>query len=218
MFACRIISRPWSADPEINELLESWILGDTSIISLIQHSAHFSKLFNTFVNQMQSGAVAGNRIKNLQKRKHRFDSMQRPLGRFCLYFEAVLSTAVWISVHRTGKPKTVAQNFLRALTHEKLVMISMLADAADEAITLIRFLDTESVDGSEIQLEVQLFLSRMHHLFNEGRVSEVPGYCHHMLEQLKTPKGFLVDSVPKTIGTNSCLDLLSMKQSINTNM
>ena len=65
-------------------------------------------------------------------KNHRFDSLQRPLGRFVLFFDAVVELAVQLAMSRTGRPQEDAINFLDYIDEEKCIQLAMLADAADE--------------------------------------------------------------------------------------
>lgn len=198
--ARRILSRPWSADETLATSLDKMVTGPSSMVTLIQNSNHLSQLFNGFVKKMGSDEVKSSRIKNLAYRKHRFDSLQRPLGRFVLFLDAVISVTVWVTAHNRDASETqVAQDFLDALSNQELVLVSMAADAADETLTFIRFLDTEDHDVTAVQSYAARLLDKIHWLFNNCKVVTC-GYCEYMLKQLEKRRGFLVRDTPKTIG------------------
>ena len=113
--------------------------------------------------------VASSNVRNLQMRKHRFDSVLRPLGRFVLHFDAVLQTAVWIAVQRRGEPQgKEAEECLAGISEAHVILAGMCADAAHESILLVRFLDTEKHDVAEVPMECDAYLSKLHYLFNEA--------------------------------------------------
>lgn len=198
--ARRILSRPWQADVVISKALETNIHGGQSMVSLIQNSPHFQEVFKGYCQKIEANPVCCERIKNLSCRKHRFDSLQRPLSRLCLCFDAIVSTAIWITIHRKGQSQAeAAATFLDGLDHESLLLLAACADCSDEAMTLIRFLDSEEHDLAHVQLECQSMLSRLHWLIIERNLQRC-GYTHHMAEQLKRARGFLVRGKPKSIG------------------
>ena len=67
-------------------------------LATIQHSEVLSSVFADFSRKLDS-----RRIKNLQFRKHRFNSVQKPTGRCILCLKAVISTAIFAATHRRGE-------------------------------------------------------------------------------------------------------------------
>ena len=86
------------------------------------------------------------------------------------------------------------------LWQERAILLSLMADCADECVQLVRVFDTESYEVSMVHWEISTFISRLHFLFNEGNVIN-HGYTEVLLESLKAQRGFL-DSRgnPKTLG------------------
>lgn len=116
------------------------------------------------------------RIKNLQMRKHRFDSTQRPTGRLVLYLNAFISTAVFAATHRKGqRDGHRAEGFLEYITEQRLLLISMCADASDEVTVLLRFLDSGTYDLSTLVAEIQQFVGRVARAFQEIRLLRAYG-------------------------------------------
>ena len=114
--------------------------------------------------------------------------------------DALISVAVWLTTHRKGQHVAeLAQDYLENLTNESLLSLAVMADCADETMQFIRFLDTEEHDMSQVQLQVQTMLSRLHYLVIEQHVKD-SGYTDHMVQQLRRPRGFLVRGRPKTVG------------------
>ena len=198
--ARRALSRPWDVIPEVKE---GWLIfagSSSSMVRAIQNSAVLQALFNEYSQRQSDTPCEATRVKNLQMRAHRFDSVAKPLGRGILFYEAVVMVAVWCTVHRRSKAEVdVAELFLEWLSAERLVLLAMMADASDCALGFVRAFDTEESDPAETMLECQRFLSELHHLFTAGHCTE-SGYTEHMLHQLKTSKGFLVKGRGKTVG------------------
>ncbi|CAJ1418510.1 unnamed protein product [Effrenium voratum] len=195
--ATRVFKRPWEADSEISGLLQTFVFDKTCICRKIENSPVLQGVFARYVQQ-QGGNVASSR-KSLQAAKHRFASYSQPLGRLILHWDAVLSTLIWVSANRDGDEAKQATDFLAELSEERLVLLSMAADLADECICFVRLYDRESYDVSETAFEVSAFLSRLHHLVNEGGILQ-QGFTLHMLRQLDKQTAFMAKGVPKVLG------------------
>lgn len=150
-------------------MLDLLVYGKASITRRIQNSPVLSSIFAKFVQESEANVVSSGHVRNLQMRKHRFDSVLRPLGRFILHLEAVLQTAVWIAVQRRGEPQgREAEAFLAGISEAHVLLAGMCADAAHESIILVRFLDTEEHDVAEVPVECAAYISKLHYLFNEA--------------------------------------------------
>ncbi|CAE6968488.1 unnamed protein product [Symbiodinium sp. CCMP2456] len=186
----------------MQQIVDEFAYSPSSIAARIQHSPHIQQIWMKFCGELDSCPVKSKAIKSLSVAKHRFASIAQPLGRGMLYFEALLNTALWISIHRrTQEEGAQASRWLGDLSEEKILLAAMAADAADETLCLLRHFDCESHDLAESCLAVSTFLSRLHYLFTEGHIFEVPGYTCHILKVLDTSHGFLLPGgEPKTIG------------------
>ena len=139
------------------------------------------------------------RVRSLNFKKHRFDSMQKPLSRFCLYFEAILGVAISTCTRRTGDPAQFARDFLTYIDEEKCMLLSMMADGADSCDQLIRHADTESHDYAELSMQVEVFQQELHYLFTQGHCFE-HGYTKHMLDTLEKSRGWCIQGQFKQLG------------------
>ncbi len=97
----RIVPRTFDADAYTKEILDFYIMGKESVVSTIDHSPNLSDQFHIHVKQDQNSI--GARVKNLGYAKHRYSSIQKPLGRWVLWIEAMISTANWIRHARNGR-------------------------------------------------------------------------------------------------------------------
>ena len=133
--------------------------------------------------------------------KHRIESMQKPLGRNCLLFDATLACAHVIVAQRgLASPEgRVANTFLADVTEEAYLQLAMMADGSDESLRLIRAADVDYLDESEFPAAVTEFTNIITHLFGHGKCLEVPGYttyamtsfCKPRLIQVKLPGGVI---------------------------
>ena len=140
------------------------------------------------------------RIKDLAYCKQRFDSHQKPLGRFLIWLEAVLMTSVWVSVNRKNTvEQEVADEFLAWINEEKLVQLAMCADGGDDSLCFTRFLDSEGFDVSEIPSEIHIYVNKLNSQFLQGNCVKT-GYTKHVLDILKKSRGYFVQNQPFTLG------------------
>ena len=140
-------------------------------------------------------------VSNLRAAKHRFESYSKPLARFCLYVEAVIHVALRIVAERGSDSATQhAKAFLTYINNERLVQLAMMADAADEALKLIRECDKEEWDTARMADLVQNFMDRIEWLFEKNGVLDAQTFTAHMLNILKSVKSWTVNGTPKQIG------------------
>lgn len=147
----------------------------------------------------------GNRIRDLQSAKHRFASTQLPLGRFVLFFDAILGVAHKIVQTRTYQPEGAsAQEFLDFIDEEKLICLALLADAGDEASALVRFFDGDEYDVAASPVMIRSFLNHIDHLFLR-RGALTCGYAAHAVQHLRATSRLvrLGSGDHKTIGGTS---------------
>lgn len=197
----RVLSRPWSVIPELSEAWNFFVDDSNSIVRMIENSAVLSVKFHEYCQAMESAPVCGKRIRSLSFAKQRFDSVAKPLGRGILFWEAVLQTAIWCTIHRRGKEECkTAEAFLDWISETKLILLGMCADCADAALGLVRSFDSEEHDPAVMHLQADRFLGELHYLFNQGCVFRAEGYCQHILTQLRTPRGYLLRGSTKSIG------------------
>lgn len=108
----RVLTRPWRADPYLSECYDAALMNKDSIISVITNSDEITEWFATAVQECELGI--GGKIRSMSFKRHRFDSQAKPLGRFVLFFDGVLSTACTIHHHRGNtKPGIAATKYLR---------------------------------------------------------------------------------------------------------
>ena len=196
--ARRILSRPWAAVEAINDVYQNAIAGKHSITSTIQHSGVVAHTFQEHCVTMQNAPSTARRLKNLSLAKHRFDSTEKPLSRFCLFLDAFLLTAISLAASPSQKRER-GKAFLSWVNEEKILLLGLLADLSDECLLFVRVYDSEDYEASFMHHSCMAFVSKLRWLYVKGHAWEL-GYAAHVLEQLKTPRGFALDGQPRTIG------------------
>ena len=147
---------------------------------LIQNSDAFRDRFALHVKNTPCAATRA--VKDLSMAKQRFDSTSKPIGRFVLWLDAVLCTAVDILKERSGRVEALqAAAFLLLLDEEKVILIALLGDAGDEGVILTRFLDNEEFPTEELADETAHFLARIEWLFVKGGARQL-GFTAHALQ------------------------------------
>ena len=171
-------------------------------MSLVKHSDIFSARFQKNCKLLETNPTSCTGIRDIASSKHRYDSHQKPFGRGCIYWPALVITAQQILDER-GTAHSAGDRALQFLTHidaEVMLCFAMMADAGDECLILVRFLESESFDKSMLAPELDTFMHRIKILFNEKQCLST-GYTKHMLSILKNPiTVFLKDSQPKVLG------------------
>lgn len=199
----RVLTNAWSADEYMTDVLNNIVFGTAdhkSLVNRVMNSPDLSKVFNGFVQKIFNSPFKASRIKNLKFKKHRYDSMQRPLSRIIVFFEAFVMTAVWILVHRAGTEVAKdAEHFLLYIDNEKAITLGMCADAADEVIVLIRYLDRESYEIAHVILLCLALLNRIKFLFVDGNAVHL-GYTSYIMNVLKSARVFHVKGEMRRIG------------------
>jgi hypothetical protein len=127
--------------------------------------------------------------ENQGYRKHRFDSCQVALARHVVRTEGVIKLALQIAEVRKGEQEALRSNYYLLYISGRdgmlrLLLLAMLADAGDEGIIVIRSVDTERANPSEIACDIATFVARIQYLFMEGHCVE-HGYTNIMLGFLK---------------------------------
>ena len=87
---------------------------------------------------------------NFRASKHRYEKYQRPLVRAVRLLVGLVELAVWIFVHRTGKQKRRARDWLMWICAKgwHLLLSAMLGDWADEVLSgLTRPHDNENAES-----------------------------------------------------------------------
>ena len=110
--------------------------------------------------------------------------------------EGFFAFAAKLTIIRRGtRESRIAIVFLSTVSEEMLILLSMMADGGSEALDLIRFLDTESVDVALICHEIEMFLDRIVWLFHHGGCMQVFGHTAAMCKWLETPHYFITSQI-----------------------
>ena len=87
----RLMTRPYKTDEYLEETVSMWIDSEHSMTQKIQNSFELQSIFSEEVIKARE-EPHGNSIKSLRAAKHRFESLQAPLGRTLLHLPAFLAT------------------------------------------------------------------------------------------------------------------------------
>ena len=109
----------------------------------------------------------------------------RPLSRAALGLTGLI--AFMCTVARTRRGQTLGQlanAWLATLTVEIIFILGLMADAGVACLKFIRLMDTEDLPVADLYREVSRFLDRIHWLFIERGVLEVPGHAASLVKWL----------------------------------
>ncbi len=128
----------------------------------------------------------------------------KPLGRFCLYIEAIIDVSRRILIERgkNGKGAAEADKFLQYITDERLLQAAMLADAAHETSQIIRFCDKETWDTSEMVDMLDAWTARVTFCFFEDGVLRTQSFTSFMLKVLSKVRTINYGDKMMTIGNH----------------
>ena len=198
--ARRIVSRTWQCDQYLDAIAQGIVMGQHSVVQLIRHKDTWRSRHARHLRQLQHTPVWTKALTGVVGAKHRFDSWQKPFARVCLSFDAIVATAQAMHEERRSEPAgRFGKACLSLLDEESMLTLGMLADAGEETLELIRFMDEERADKVELCFVWRRFLDRVTVLFDRGGCLST-GYTGHMLHLARTEKVVYVDRVPKRIG------------------
>ncbi len=186
-----------------------------SIAQLLRNSDVLRARYTKHVRSLQLNPVWKTNMTSMYGAKHRFDTWAKPFSRIVLTFEAVLATAQEMHEERrheeTGRH---AKHFLNLVDEEMMLSFAMMADAGEENLELVRFLDSENMSTTDIAAECHRFLQRITVLF-EGRGCLRSGHTAFMLSLLQKERLLFIDHKAKRVGghnlqraTDRCLERL----------
>ena len=171
----RIMSRTIPCDPVLKEVLYEFLTKKRSISKLISCSVYWQQVFES-VQKRMTDPVLNRTLKDLRYAKQRIDSLMAPAGRCIILLEALLMTAIRVSLERKGKPEAAeADAFLQFVNEERIMMLALWADSGAETLRLTRYLDSEHYDIGTMASEIDSYLARINALFIDGSVVDL-GY------------------------------------------
>ena len=135
-------------------------MGRGSPAQLMHHSEDLRDRFSSICKRRQP---QGTRVRDLRAAKHRFESLQKPLGRTIRLLPCIFELMMALAVERSDGTAKTARDWLTwlAATPRNILLGAMMADAADEAMSVVRFCDDESIDPAFLADQVATFLSRV---------------------------------------------------------
>jgi hypothetical protein len=180
----RLLQRTWDKDEYFNSILHPLIWDKHSLVRTLQYSDVAKELFRGIV----LGATPEDQRPafNLGFAPQRFDSCAKPLARLLDHFDAAVAAAAELIRRRPAldAPACGAARGLRVLSSEAVLQLGMLADCAEVALRLTRFLDTESYDKALLPAKLRSFRQECHHLFVEGGCFTWEGRTRHVVQNL----------------------------------
>lgn len=209
----RVTSRAWMSDPYMKGLIDKLVLDKSAISQRVRWSPVFRSRYAKYVAELTGNQKC--RIKDLAAAKHRFSSTQQPLSRAVLYFVPLLRCAQSILDERSKSSAEGrdAHAWLSSMNDESALMMAMMADCADESISLCRFFDRDNYDKSAVTHEVNDYLKRVTWLFgSETQGALKTGYTKYMVDTLASSRRtIMLDGKPTFIGgpNKPALDVIS---------
>lgn len=196
-----MLSRPWSADAVLKEVVGHFVEKPHSIARLVNNSEAVKDLYVNFRKKTDELVPISKNIRDLAFAPQRYSSESKVLARLVLTWDAVLGvlTALPEIRGRTSTEGNACLETLAFLTPERALLLAMLADAALELHRVVRAFDAEECDESELPYELDRYRSVIRKLFIEGACLHV-GLTKLMLKHLESQKLLLSAGFRSTFG------------------
>ena len=173
-----------------------------SIARLITNSAIFKELYVKLREKTDHQINVSKKLRDLAWAPQRYASESKALGRIVLTWPAILALLQAIPQVR-GNAAAEAQACLETLqwlNTEKIVQLSLMADAALELANLVRELDRSDLNEADVFEELERYRAVQRKLFVEGLVFQVPSCASVMARYLSKPTAILSGGLAKSIG------------------
>jgi len=211
----------FAADPVLQMLLQTAVLRPHSIARQLKDSQPLRAIFVAEAQNQLSRDDLIATVTDMSFAAQRFDSLQKPLGRIVLNLEALLSYC-HIVIRERGHASEEGQGcmgFVQAMTEVNVILLGMMADAADECMILTRFLDKDTFDVGAMRVEFEQFNNRIKDLFLH-KMCLKSGYTQVALDFLKHARVLQVPGQAlRTLGSKSGADeqnvLLALARMVN---
>ena len=195
----RLVTRLLNADPYLRDITTHFARGRNSMARVIHNSYIIRAKFKFYVKT--SFRLVNNIVSNMCAAPHRYESMQKPFGRTCLYVHGNLRTALWCAQTRDDEAATNGEQWALWINNEKCLQGAMMADATDQTMIITRLLDDENMDAATLNGEVRSYLAVIETLFgSEEKCLTVFGYTKAMLQTLSRPLVYNVGGKVKSLG------------------
>ena len=137
----------------------------------------------------------------MRSAKHRFESLQKPLGRTVLFTYPCIRTALWITVTRSDQAAVNAKEWLEYVDNENCLQAAMMGDASDQTMALTRLMDDEEVDAAILNHEVKQYVRTIDFLFgHEAKCLTTFGYTQATVQTLEKPLVWMISGKSFHIG------------------
>ena len=137
------MSRTWRADTFLNSVAQQIVMGKASFMSMLRFSEVFKHGFEKNCNPMENNPTSAQAITDLASSNHRYDSIQKPFGRGCIFWNALVVTVQQIFDERGPRDPAGARalHFLEFINEEVMLTFAMMAVAEEQMLALVRFFD-----------------------------------------------------------------------------
>ena len=180
----RILKRPFDAVPFMKSVLGRFVMAKKTLLSQISYSAELLEQFKLSCQRR------GLQETSLNLPKHRFACLRRGLATHVEYMLPLFDCAKYIMHTRGRREGALALAFCNE-SIEARVQLGMMADAAEEVMELLRFVDQDAPDLSLVCGECSIFRSKVLMMWRDRGAMRVDGYTRKVLERLKEPVCFM---------------------------
>ena len=188
----------------MSRILRVFIEQKKSITKLITYSDQIKDMYTEARKGCHEHVEISKLIRDFAYAPHRYNSEAKVLLRLVLTLDAVLTVACQVLVVRgpTSDEGRAITEMMEMLDDEVVLQLGMMADAALEIDTFVRFGDTSDLDEAELPEKQDRLVTIIHSLFVEGQCMHIPGGTSIALKTLRMPRTYIICKTVKTIGSS----------------
>eukprot|EP00439_Symbiodinium_sp_Y106_P064171 s1601_g10.t1 len=193
MLRFRMMMRPWKADPVISLIMHQFIEKTNSPAKFITYFPNLQQIYEDLRQRSTEDVKLSKHVHSFAYAPQRYASESQTLCRLVLTIDAVIGMLATVQETRKGCAEAAAAvETLASITTERLLLLSMLGDAALEQYRMVAFLDRSDLDEAEIPEQFLFYHQKLDCMFRKQQILHTAGLTSLMLTKLKEPRSVML--------------------------
>ena len=185
--------RPWKADPVISLIMHQFIEKTNSPAKFITYFPNLQQISEDLRQRSTEDVKLSKHVHSFAYAPQRYASESQTLCRLVLTIDAVIGMLATVQETRKGCAEAAAAvETLASITTERLLLLSMLGDAALEQYRMVAFLDRSDLDEAEIPERFLFYHEKLDCMFRKQQILHTAGLTSLMLTKLKEPRSIML--------------------------
>ena len=185
--------RPWKADPVISLIMHQFIEKTNSPAKFITYFPNLQQIYEDLRQRSTEDVKLSKHVHSFAYAPQRYASESQTLCRLVLTIDAVIGMLATVQETRKGCAEAAAAvETLASITTERLLLLSMLGDAALEQYRMVAFLDRSDLDEAEIPERFLFYHEKLDCMFRKQQILHTAGLTSLMLTKLKEPRSVML--------------------------